>query len=121
MTITDLYREITGDKTTHHRTITAAIESQSKARRATVALYAAGMSDRKVAEATHKAHGAARTMLLRTMRSAHKRIHHLPRYHQRGRQKGQFAGYKPATKAAEPSEQPQGFRAFLTPEERARL
>ena len=126
MTTTDLYREITGDKQAHHRTITAAIARQSKARRVTVLLYAAGLHDRAVGDRTGKAHGAARGMLVRTMRTAHKAIHKLPRYHVHGRAKV-FQGNKAAaahaiaTKAAEPSEQPQGFRAFLTPTERARL
>jgi hypothetical protein len=88
MTTTDLYRQITGDKETHHRTITAALEEESKARHATVAMYAAGMSDRKVGERTHKAHGTARGMLIRTMRAIFRSVHRLPRYHLVGREKG---------------------------------
>lgn len=124
MTTTDLYREITGDKQAHHRTITAAIARQSKARRVTVLLYAAGLHDRAVGDRTGKAHGAARGMLVRTMRSAHKAIHKLPRYHVHGRAKvfqGNKAAHAIASQATEPSDIPTGFRSFLTPAERASL
>lgn len=124
MTHTDLYRETTGDKATHHRTITAALAKAQPTQRRIFELYARGMSDRDVGAATHRTHGTARGILRRAMFAAYKRIHHLPRYHLVGRSKRQAqAAAATAARIAAPTEPdtPQSFRDLLTPEERARL
>jgi hypothetical protein len=125
MTTTELYRQVTGDHTTHHRSITAALDQEPKARRAIVAMYAAGMSDRQIGERIHRAHGTPRGTLNRTMLAIHKRVHHLPRYHIVGREKGYTVSktkpQRPATAAPPAQGLAQGFRAFLTEEERASL
>lgn len=130
MTQTDLYRTITGDKATHHRTITAELAKALPTHKRLIALYAQGLSDRQAAKATGRAHGACRGMIRRIMFAAHKRIHGLPRYHRRGRDKGyRVSKQQPApiaTAAAvaattEEQEHPISFRDFLTPEEQSRV
>src|ERR1035441_9680807 len=88
ITQTDLYRTITGDRQTPHRTIGAELDKQLPTHRRVIALYAQGLSDRQVGERTNRHHGAARGMLRRAMFAVYKRIHHLPRYHIKGREHG---------------------------------
>ncbi len=129
MTQTDLYRSITGDKETHHRTIAAELAKQPATHRRLIALYATGLTDRQVGLSTHRAYGAARGMLIRTMHAVHKRIHGLPRYHVKGRAKGQprrrqeisQAARDAISRAVESVDEAHSFRDFLTPEERARV
>lgn len=131
MTQTDLYRSITGDHKTHHRTITAALATRPKAHRRVIELYTHGLTDREVAEATGRAHGACRGMLRRTMLATFKAIHKLPRYHVVGRTKAtraeeiQRAAHDAIERAARATREPgaagHSFRDYLTPEESGRL
>ena len=50
MTLRDLYRSITRDTATHHRTITAQLERESRDRCRTVALYLRNLTDRDVGQ-----------------------------------------------------------------------
>ena len=87
MTITDLYRQITHDQATHHRTIAAALARQSSRRRRAVALRAAGRSLRAIGAALRPpcSFGAADDLITRTMMSIAKEAQGLPRYHHSGR------------------------------------
>jgi hypothetical protein len=120
MTQTDLYRSITGDRDTHHRTIGAALEQAEPTQRRVIALYANGLTDRQVGERTNRAHGSARGILRRAMLAAYNRIHGLPRYYKVGRPHRRQA---PAARIAAPelASTPSSFRDFLTPDERARV
>jgi hypothetical protein len=128
MTDVQFYRQETGDRKTHHRTITAQLAKNPARRRRIVKLYAQGLSDRQVGERTGRSHGAARDMMRRTIWAVHKAIHGLPRYHKIGHPhvtRPRKAAPPPATAArieapAEP-DTPRGFREFLTAAERALL
>jgi hypothetical protein len=127
MTATELYRQVTGDNKTHHRTITATLEKHPTRQRRVVMLYAEGLSDRQVGERTKRSRGAARDMLRRTLFAVFKSIHKMPRYHVTGhahvtRPRKATAPAPPVRiAAAEEPARPHSFRDFLTPEERASL
>lgn len=125
MTQTDLYRQITGDLETHHRTISAELDKHPPSHRRLIALYAAGLSDREVGKRTNRAHGSARGMLKRAMTAAHNRIHGLPRYYKKGRKAHRlpqtYAGLTARIAAPELPDTPHGFREFLSPEEQSRV
>jgi transposase len=129
ITQTDLYRTITGDRETHHRTIGAELDKQLPTHRRVIALYAQGLSDRQVGERTNRHHGAARGMLRRAMFAVYKRIHRLPRYHIKGREHGYQLSKTQRTTAPREiqataaiiAEQAPSFRDFLTPAERAQV
>jgi hypothetical protein len=121
MTQTDLYRSITGDRDTHHRTIGAALEQAEPTQRRVIALYANGLTDREVGKRTNRAHGSARGILRRAMLAAYNRIHGLPRYYKVGRPHRRQAAAVARIAAPEEPGTPSSFRDFLTPDERARL
>ena len=85
MTLRDLYRSITRDTATHHRTITAQLERESRDRCRTVALYLRNLTDRDVGQRTHRSHGAARSLLRASMFAIFRRVHGVERYWKTGR------------------------------------
>ena len=117
MTQTDLYRSITHDQASHHRTITAALHRQSSARRRIVTLYSKGFSDRQCGAQTHRTHGACRAMLLRTMWAVNKQALRLPRYHLTGRARKHPAPIG-APREPDPRPQPTSWRDHLSPAEK---
>jgi hypothetical protein len=127
MTETELYRQITGDRKSHHRTITALLAKDTARRRRIVKLYAEGLSDREVGERTGRSRGAARDMMRRALFAIHKRIQGLPRYHVTGHlhvtRPRKATSPAPAARIAAPEtpDTPRGFREYLTPAERASL
>jgi hypothetical protein len=123
MTQIQLYREITGDHETHHRTIGAELAKAQPTQRRLIGLYAQGLTDRQVGHATNRTHGTARGILRRAMFAAYKRAHRMPRYHLVGRQHKPQAAAATVARIAAPTEPdtPHSFRDLLTPDERARL
>jgi hypothetical protein len=125
MTQTDLYRQITGDLDTHHRTITATLDKAEPTQRRVIALYASGLTDREVGKATHRAHGSCRGILKRAMIAAYNRVHNMPRYYKLGRgpRRKPPASETAVTRIAAPElpDTPHGFREFLTPAEQSRV
>jgi hypothetical protein len=121
-TPTAIYRAITGDQATHHRTITAELGREPKRRRQLVQLYAEGLSDRQVAEVLAISHGTARGTLRRTMQALHRRIHHTPRYHRVGRASGYTVSQNPRPRPQKATDHPdpRGYRRYLTAAEEAR-
>lgn len=88
MTITDLYRQETGDLEAHQRTIAAALARLSDRTQALIRLRAAGQSWRELAAPLEITHTSAKSSVCRGLASMRKRIAGAPRYHISGRGQG---------------------------------
>jgi transposase len=97
MTITDLYRDITGDVGAHPRTISANFKRLDTRRRGMIQFRADGRSWREIAAIYQVSHGSVASAVRGGLRAIRKTISGAPRYTNGRSQKAKAAASSVAT------------------------